>query len=633
MEDTPKVGLEIHCQLDTQYKLFCCCPTVLSQKKPSKQFLRRLRPTQSELGAVDPAALFEFQKGRTIVYEADHDTSCLVEDDEEPPHPLNMEATDIALVISLLLHATPIDEIHIMRKVVIDGSNTTGFQRTAAIGIGGYIIVKEKIIPIEHISLEEDAARKTDEKGFTVFYRIDRLTIPLVEIATGPVMYTPQEAEEVALALGRLLKATKKVKRGIGTIRQDLNISIPDGALVEIKGVQRLDLVSKAVELEFQRQRSLLSIQKELLKRGVTQDKLQEEFIDLTPLFRDTTSKIIGKGISGGGHVMGVKLPGFFDLLGRELIPDIRLGTEMAWKAAFYGHVRGIFHTDELPGYGITEKEVSALFQRFKLRHGFDAAVLVCDKKDNALDALKAVLERAKEALLGVPEETRAALDDGGSRYMRPRPGSARMYPETDIPPTPISIERIENLKRNLPEMPEETMKRLRTKYNLNEQLSLQLLNTDFLSLFERVASTTQIAPTVIANILTEQLKNLEREGVPVENLDDKRIETFFLLVDSGKTAKESTEKVFEVCAKDLSLSPQQAIKTLGLEMLNTSDLEKKLHVIVNSNKKLIDEVGEEALHKLMGHAMRDLRGSVDPSRVMMILKEILTEELRKKAK
>jgi glutamyl-tRNA(Gln) amidotransferase subunit E len=203
-----KVGIEVHCQLDTKTKLFCGCPTRLSTEKPEKTFLRRLRPTQSELGQVDPAAMFEFQRGRMVAYEADSDTSCLVEMDEEPPHDLNDEAVDSVLMIGLMINLKPVDEIHVMRKVVIDGSNTTGFQRTAAIGLDGYLDIPNKRVPIQHVSLEEDAARKTGEVGMTVNYRIDRLGIPLVEVTTGPVINSPQEAQETALAIGRLLKAT-----------------------------------------------------------------------------------------------------------------------------------------------------------------------------------------------------------------------------------------------------------------------------------------------------------------------------------------------------------------------------------------------------------------------------------------
>jgi len=239
-----KVGLECHQQLATGEKLFCACKPELFKEEPEMTFLRRLRPTQSELGQVDPAALFEFQKGVRILYEADKETSCLVEMDEEPPHELNPEALEIALTVALMMGSKPIEEVHVMRKIVIDGSNTTGFQRTCVVALNGEVKVDSKKIPIEHVSLEEDAARKTGTKGFTVFYRVDRLCVPLVEVATAPVIHTPQEAEKVALAIGRVMRATGRVRRGLGTIRQDLNISTRDGALIEIKGVQELELVA-----------------------------------------------------------------------------------------------------------------------------------------------------------------------------------------------------------------------------------------------------------------------------------------------------------------------------------------------------------------------------------------------------
>ena len=260
-----KVGLEIHQQLNTEHKLFCNCKTELFKDEPETTFLRRLRPTQSELGQIDPAAYFEFQKGTQILYEGETTTSCLVEMDEEPPHHLNPKALKAGLIISLMLNATPIDELHVMRKTVIDGSTTTGFQRTSIVALDGEIDVHGDKVSIQHIGLEEDAARKMKEGSKVLRYRIDRLCIPLVEIATSPVIKTPEQARDVALAVGGILRATEMVKRGLGTIRQDLNISITGGALVEIKGVQELELVSLVIENEVQRQLNLLKIRKELI--------------------------------------------------------------------------------------------------------------------------------------------------------------------------------------------------------------------------------------------------------------------------------------------------------------------------------------------------------------------------------
>ncbi len=616
-----KDGLEIHCQLDTEKKLFCNCLTKLSVNPPSLKFIRRLRPTQSELGQIDPAALFEFKKGKLIIYEADFETCCLVEMDEEPPHELNREALETALTIALLLNAEPIEEIHVMRKVVIDGSNTTGFQRTAAVALNGFIQVENKKIPIEHVSLEEDAARKTGESGLTVSYRIDRLGIPLVEVATAPVINSPIEAQNVALAIGRILKATGKVKRGIGTIRQDLNVSIKEGALIEIKGVQKLELIGKVVEYEVKRQLSLIEIKNELKKRGLTTELIQNEIFDVTSILKETKSRIIKEALDKGGVTLAIKLPKFAGLLKKELIPGVRLGTEMAYRAMFAGKVKGLFHTDELPGYGISKEEVEKIAEKLKLTKE-DAAVIIADLKENAEDALKAVIERAKEAILGVPEETRAANPDGTTHYMRPRPGAARMYPETDIPPIQITEEMLLKIKRNLPALPEEIINRLIKIYGINFKLAQQLLDSDKINLFEEIASKVKIPPSFIATVLTETLKNLEREGFEIEKITDEQIKETFDLIDKGLTAKESVGEIFKWLAKNENANPKDALTSLNLKMLNEKEIEKIVLEIINENLDLIKVENEVAFKKLMNLAMSKLRGKADPKKVMEIIKK-----------
>ena len=626
-----KVGLEIHQELDTRHKLFCKCPPELFKGEPEFTFVRRLRPTQSELGEVDPAALFEFEKGKTIVYEATEGTSCLVEMDEEPPGPLNEEALDICLMVALMLGSRPVDEIHVMRKVVIDGSNTTGFQRTCVVALGGEIVVDGKRVPIQHICLEEDAARKVGEEGMTVRYRIDRLGIPLIEVTTAPVLETPQEVGRVALAIGRLLRATGRVKRGIGTIRQDLNVSIRGGALTEIKGVQRLELLPKVVEYEVMRQLSLLEIRDELQHRGVKPGDIREDFVDVTEVFKDTKSRVIRKALNRGGVVMAVRLPGFSGLLGREICPGRRLGTEMAERAMFWGRVGGIFHTDELPAYGITEREKEAVLKAVGASE-LDAAVFVAAPRENCVDALRAVVERAREAVLGVPSETRAANPDGTTRYMRPRPGAARMYPETDIPPIVVTPERIERVRSMLPEMPEETVRRVVSKYGINEVLAWKLVDSGYLSLFERIASETRVAPTFIAATLTETLVSLRREGVDVESLTDHAIMEVFKLVDREVTAKESVPELLKWLSENPGSTAAEAVEELGLRMLSRDEVVERVRSLVRSRMEVVRRLGMAAVKPLMGEAMRELRGRAKANMIYEILREEVGKVIREEA-
>jgi glutamyl-tRNA(Gln) amidotransferase subunit E len=624
-----KVGLEIHCQLHTVNKLFCKCQTKLSDKPPTLTYIRRLRPTQSELGQVDPAAMFEFQKGRAILYETDAETSCLVEMDEEPPHDLNSEAVDVGLAISMMLNSKPVDEIHVMRKIVIDGSNTTGFQRTCVVALGGMLNVDGREIPIQHVSLEEDAARKTGESGMTVNYRIDRLGIPLVEIATAPVIRSPSETEKVAYAIGRILKATKKVKRGLGTIRQDLNISLEGGALIEIKGVQKLDILARVVEYEISRQITLLKIRDELRSRGLREDELKGEFFDVSHVFQETSCGVIKSSLSKGGRVLASVLPKFRGLLAAELEPNLRLGTEMAHRAMFWGRVGGIFHTDELPSYGIALREVEALLRNLGAKNE-DLVVLVADYPENAEDALKAVVERAREALKGVPEETRGPNPDGTTRYMRPRPGAARMYPETDVPPVPVSQERITRIKAQLPPMPDVLVKELMDSYNLNRKLAEQLMDSDYLPLFETILSKTKIPASFVATTLTEVIKSLGRQGIDVEALPESRIEEAFLAVDSGMVAKEAIADILTWISKNQHASISQAIEKLGLKMLSNEELSSLVEKYVREQISMVKQQRHKAFGRLMNMIMGEVRGRADAKLIGELLKSKLEEAMAK---
>jgi glutamyl-tRNA(Gln) amidotransferase subunit E len=549
-----------------------------------------------------------------------------VELDEEPPHPLNPEALDVALTMSMLLHAKPNDEIHVMRKVVIDGSNTTGFQRTAVIALNGAITVDGVEVPIEQVTLEEDAGRKTGETKTSVVFRLDRLGVPLIEVSTGPIIHDPEQAGKVAFAIGRILRATKKVKRGLGSIRQDLNVSIKNGALIEVKGVQELELVSKAVGYEVQRQLALIEVRDELRQRNVKPSDIKEEFVDVTSILSGSESKIVQSAFDQGGVALAVKLPSFKGLLKRELIPNIRLGTEMAKRAIFWGRVGGIFHSDELPAYGIDSSHVEEVAKSLGCGE-LDGFVIVADNPDNAKDGLRAVVERAREAVERVPEETRAANPEGTTVYLRPRPGAARMYPETDVPPVQIGQDRLERLWENLPRMPEELAKELETKHSLSPKQATQLVDSDYLPAFEEiVVGAKSVAPSFVATILTESLRSLQREQVPVENVREDQLKQAFDLVSKGETAKESVLDVLRWLAFHPDGAAEEAVEMLNLRMLTKSDLENIISKVVESNQTLVQENGAKALGRMMNLVMGEVRGRADPRQVTELLRTRLEQ-------
>ena len=628
-----RVGLEIHQQLATRTKLFCPCPAELGEEEHD-EFERGLRPTRSEVGEIDVAALFEWRKGRRYLYEAPVRHSCLVEADEEPPHEMNREAIAIGLAMALALGSHIVDEIHVMRKIVIDGSNTTGFQRTAIVALGGSLDVDGKRVPIETIAIEEDAARKIGEEGRKTRYRLDRLGIPLIEISTGPVITSPEEARRVALTIGQMLRLTGRVRRGLGTIRQDLNVSIRGGAITEIKGVQRLDLIPKVIEYEALRQLRLLEIRDELRRRGVTKEEiLAQKPVDATEAFRSTKSKIVRRVLGRGGVVLAVRLPGFHGLLGRELMPGRRFGTEIADYVRFWADVGGIFHSDELPKYGITQEELDEAYRLTGAEKGRDAVVIVAEERGKAEKAVRAVLERAAMALDGVPRETRGALPDGTTRFLRPRPGSARMYPETDTPPILVSEELVREAERIRPEPPQAKLRRLREELGLPEELAREVLRDIRLDLIERLMlrHRDKIPPKTVASIFVVTLRGLRGE-VDTEQIHDWQLEELVDMLARGEIAKEAVEEVLRYLAQHPGASPRRAVEDLGLGRVSREEAERIIEQIIEENIEAVRQRGMRAMGLIMGRAMARLRGRIDGRIVAEIVREKLKEKTSQQA-
>jgi glutamyl-tRNA(Gln) amidotransferase subunit E len=616
-----KSGLEIHQQLDTKEKLFCGCPTLLRDTKESNfEFFRYLRPTQSEMGVVDRAALEEIKLIKKFIYKA-YDTTCLVENDEEPPRELNPEAVDISLMVGRMMNMKIVDELYTMRKIVIDGSNTSGFQRTGLLATQGFIDSSAGRVGIDVLCLEEEAAQKVEDKGDSVIYSLDRLGIPLVEIGTAPDIVSPAHAREVAEQIGMILRSTGKVKRGIGTIRQDVNISIAQGARVEIKGVQELALIETIVEREVTRQATLLEIKKELNKlKAAVSDKI----IDVTSVFANTTSKVILKALKGG-VVYAVNLPGFSGFVGKEIQPARRLGTEFSDRAKKSG-VGGIFHTDELPNYGITKEEVEALRNAVGAKE-MDCVVMVADSKEKAQGAMEAVIIRAKEALEFIPEETRRALPDGNSAYMRPLPGAARMYPETDVPPVVITEERIQNMK--LPELIGERKARYMKQFSLNEELANQIARSGNFIVFDKIMNQIpQANPNSVVRVLETILYELEKEGVEVKKIMEDHLMQLFRLQSEGRIPNEAIGNILKTMASKPELAVESALGSLGIGKFEKGELETAVDKLIEEKMDFIKAKGINSVGPLMGIVMKDFRGKVSGEEVSSILKEKISKKL-----
>ena len=619
-----KVGLEIHQQLDTGKKLFCNCRSVEDDEYTDK-FSRKLRATKSELGKIDPAALFEDTKSKTIVYYANPNSSCLVEKDEEPPHDLDHDAKDTALLIGSALDSNIFSEIHVMRKTVVDGANTSGFQRTMLIAQGGHVEVEGKQVGVQSICLEEDAAKIIKDEDNKRFFSLDRLGVPLVEIALEPVSDSPKTVRNIALSLGRLLRVTKRVARGIGTIRQDVNISIDGGGIIEVKGVQQLDQLEKIIEFEATRQHGLKIISDKIKEKEIALeaiDKISDVF-PVTELLKDCNSKIIKDSLQNKNQIKAIRMKKFEGLIGFEPYPDIRLGKEIGQLVRFFG-IGGVFHSDELPNYGIDDSDIYKIRNLLTLDEN-DAFLIIAGKIPSLDFAIESIINRINDARNGPPAETRAATSTGETVFLRPRPGASRMYPETDIPTIQITKDEIDLAKSKVPKPWAESLLDIQNKYKINAQLSEQIFDSEYFTLFEKICGDGKSSPNFVASVLCSTITNLQRKGLNAKLLKPDEISNTFELLKKKEITKESIEIVFEQIMSGKVLTALDAVEKASITQLSQSDLEKILDEIIEKNYDKIKEDGMRSVSAIMGVVMKEVRGKTSGS----LVNELTTKKIK----
>ncbi|RLG16424.1 Glu-tRNA(Gln) amidotransferase GatDE subunit E, partial [Candidatus Pacearchaeota archaeon] len=434
-----KAGLEIHQQLDTR-KLFCNCPSVLRYDESDYTISRKLHAVAGEKGEVDIAAMHEVEKGKEFIYQG-YDTNCLIELDESPPREINKEALKIAIQIALLLNMKIIPVTQIMRKTVVDGSNTSGFQRTILIAQNGFIETSFGRVGIEELYLEEDAARMIEKKEKKTIFRLDRLGIPLVEIKTAPDLKTPKQIKEAALKIGGILR-NAKVKRGLGTIRQDLNISIKTHPRVEIKGFQNPKMMIKTIEYEIQRQK--------------------------------------------------------------------------------------------------------------------------------------------KEGKKGKPE-VRNALPDGTTEFLRPMPGAARMYPETDLSLLKISRELINEAKKELPKLREELEEEFRKK-GLNEEMIKLLFKEKKIEEFKELLKIINKPQLIVKVLLIFPKEIASKKKMSLKKVLDKiedEIPNVLRFVKEGKIPESRIKYTL------VELVEGKSLNELKVGKKNIADIEEKIRKIIKDKPGL----------------------------------------------
>lgn len=641
-------GIEVHQQLATG-KLHSRQPgelhdiTIDTLPDDWQRYYRKLRTSSGEGGAIDVAARFEARRNRSFVY-CQAPNAGLIELDEQPPLPHDEDALDISLTVSGMLNAHPVPLLQTMRKTVVDGSNTSGFQRTTLVATAGTLETADGPVGIDVLCLEEDSARKLDSEltpsGEIVTWNLDRLGLPLIEIATAPDIKTPEHAKQTSIALGRTLRDTRRVRRGLGSIRQDLNVSIMCGDRVEIKGCQDLEWIPKIIRCEMARQLHFFRLANQLrANHGLpklssdrrefsetvlekTSELLPFELKDVSSEFGNCEAKRVKSGLEAGDVMLALPLPGFSGLIGTKNLDSDgaqmpRLGRELAGAAKLAG-VAGVYHSDELPAYGIEQEFVDATREALD---GVDAFVLCLAPKWQAELALESVLNRARLAFERIPQEVRNVVikkgspDDGTTTPMRPLPGGARMYPETDIPPLSVSSERWQEILNNLPMTIEERSSRL-SGYEISEDQMNQLLSRELDDHF--VAHSSGLPQKAWATMLLEH------------DWDVGLMALVLAAKEAGHVTREGMSNLLtEFADKNPSMDELATrAEELGLKPADSGDLLQIVEKVVQDRIDFVKERGMGAMGPLMGLVMKECGGAADGKQVSSLLREVITRHV-----
>src|ERR1035437_9625522 len=601
-----KSGLEIHQQLLTEKKLFCRCPAGHYSKDFDAEILRHMRPTLSEMGVYDGTALMEFKTKKDIIYRINRNTVCTYEMDDTPPFLMNEDALDIALGIGMLFNCNIVDELHIARKQYLDGSIPTGFQRTAIYALDGWIPYQDKKVKIVQMSIEEDSCREVSDIGHERFYKTDRLGMPLIETVTEPAMKTPFEVAEVAWICTNTVRSTHKVRRGIGSAREDVNVSVTGGTRIEIKGVSKISLIPLLTYNEAMRQWNLLRLKEELKNRGITEETFKAESFDITKIVRKPSYAPLKNAVEKGYRIKSVVLKGFAGLLRWQTQTDTYFSKEISDRVrviACLTSIPNIIHSDS-KGDNIPSADWTAV-RKISNASDNDSVVIVWGTEEDSTTAVKEIIIRAKEATLGMPSETRQALSDGTNGFERILPGADRMYPDTDLPPMRIDQQRLNKIKSWIPEqfwIRQLWYKELRIPVDLISELCI----SKYASLFKQAVKEWNLNPTAASVFLTQYPKRMKKKGLNIGILNEDIFSRVIKSFSKGSIPRDAVLTLLEKIIKRGQFSDDIIFAPANKEEIN--------EVMTKSNEEikslsLNDELNKEAL--LMGSIMTILKGKV----------------------
>lgn len=608
-----KSGLEVHQQLKTDEKLFCHCPSGIYQTHEDyhAELIRHMRPTLSELGEYDGTALMEFKTKKEIIYRIHNRTACTYDVDDTPPFQINKQALDIALKISILSKFNIVGEVHITRKQYLDGSIPTGFQRTAILGVEGEIQLKNKKVRLIQLSIEEDSCREISDIGHVRTFKTDRLGMPLIETVTYPDMVNPDELMEAAEFIRFLNRSTDKVRTGIGSGREDVNVSCRGGERVEIKGVSHNKWIPKLSHNESFRQYALLNIKKILQERIKDIESWRINYMQIpNPETEFENPDIIGAA-EKGFRVVLVNLPRFLGILSHFTQPGKSFSDEISERLKVIACIEqpNMIHSEELH-HSISGRDLKKM--RILMKSGDDdTQIIFWGPEDDIPMALETIEERCQIAFQGVPRETRKSLKNGTTMFKRVLPGPDRMYPDTDSPPIPLEEEHIEELRKNLPLDISQRFTQMR-KWGIPQDTFVYLLSKNLIPLIEQAHEEFGFSPKFLGTFLGHTFKNIEGKMPAHKNFSYKKIYGMLKFIHSNKLEPTIARKIIPIIFEHPDMQFTSILTSVNYKQRSLDEILAPVKFLYEKFKDIkYSGRDDAAVHWLMGQIHDQAIGNV----------------------
>lgn len=606
-------GLEVHQQLNTREKLFCRCPAGIyhAHEDFNGELIRHMRPTLSEMGEYDGTALMEFRTRKEIIYRINNENACTYDIDDTPPFKINLEALGYALEISLLSNLNIVGEVHITRKQYLDGSIPTGFQRTAILGVEGEIQLSNKKVRLIQLSIEEDSCREISDIGHTRMYKTDRLGMPLIETVTYPDCETPHELREAAEYIRYLNRSTDKVRTGIGSGREDVNVSCRGGDRVEIKGVSHNKWIPLLSHNEAFRQFALLRIRDILNERIANSTEWHIKSIPVNHEKLNSGYAPVIEANKSGYKIFAVNLPNFQGILSHFTQPGKCFANELSDRLKVIACLEkpNMIHSEHFgePECGIDFDKV----RKWLNAADNDAQVIFWGPDADIKTALETIEERCRMAFTGVPRETRKSFRDGTTIFERVLPGADRMYPDTDSAPIPLDDDYIDKLRLTLPVPVCDRISQMR-EWGIPSDTYRYLLKKNMVPLIENISRDFGFEPKRTGIFLGHTLKHLEGQKKPHKEFTQKKIHALFGFIHKNHLDPAIAGSMLAILMENPKMDFPSILTSLKFRKRSKDDLLAPVSFLVEKFKEIRKSKDQEAiLNWLMGQIRSQALGNI----------------------